>query len=191
MPIRRADVGPALMSEFTASVELADIVVRDTNVSDAVDEPFRAMILDMLVDEAMAVSEIHEDLARRGFERRENTVRHHVNELRDAGLVEVARLEERRGGTTKYYRANTLVLSYALPEGTEGDIDEMASQIEPQVADIVSRLRSEYADELTQIVSEMAPCEHCKNQKYETYLLLTVLRRAFVRAHDREVQESA
>jgi hypothetical protein len=29
----------------------------------------------------------------------------------------------------------------------------------------------------------MAPCQHCRNQKYETYLLLTILRRGFVDAH--------
>jgi hypothetical protein len=57
------------MSEFTADVQLKDIAVRDTNLSDAVDEPFRAMILDMLADDAMTVSEIHEELENRGFDR--------------------------------------------------------------------------------------------------------------------------
>lgn len=171
------------MSEFTADVRLKDVAIRDTNVSDAVDEPFRAMILDMLADEAMTVREIHAELADRGFERTENTIRHHVNELRDAGLVEVARLEERRGGTTKYYRANTIVLSYALPGEADAAIDEMADGITPRVEEIVTSLRSEHADELERIAAEMAPCPHCRTQKYETYLLLTALRRAFVRAH--------
>ncbi|AZH24310.1 ArsR/SmtB family transcription factor [Haloplanus aerogenes] len=170
------------MSEFTADVELSDIAVRDTNVSAALDEPLRAMILDLLADEALTVAAIHDDLATRGFDRTENTVRHHVNELRDAGLVEVARLEERQGATTKYYRANTVVLSYSLPESSERVVDEMAGRIEPQVADLVATLRDEYADELDAIAAEMAPCQHCRNQKYETYLLLTVLRRAFARA---------
>jgi len=179
------------MSEFTNEVRLRDIAVRDTNVSAAVDEPFRAMILDMLADEAMTVGEIHAELADRGFDRTENTIRHHVNELRDAGLVEVARLEERRGGTSKYYRANTIVLSYTLPQGTEDAVDAMAEEVEPQVAEIVSDLRSEYGRELDRIASEMAPCRHCRTQKYETYLLLSVLRRAFVRAHARDVRGSS
>jgi DNA-binding transcriptional ArsR family regulator len=174
------------MSEFTADVRLEDIAVRDTNVSDAVDEPFRAMILDMLADEAMTAGEIHAELADRGFDRTENTVRHHVNQLRDAGLVEVARLEERRGGTRKYYRANTIVLSYTLPEGAGDTLDAMAEEIQAEVGDLVATLRSEYDADLDRIASEMAPCEHCRTQKYETYLLLTVLRRAFVRAYARD-----
>jgi len=170
------------MSEFTADVQLKDIAVRDTNVSDAVDEPFRAMILDMLVDDAMTVNEIHGELEDRGFDRTENTIRHHVNELRHAGLVEVTRLEERRGATIKYYRANTIVLSYRLPEGSEAAIDGMATRIEPQLEAVVSQLRTEHGDDLQEIAAAMTPCEHCKTQKYETYTLLTVLRRAFVRA---------
>lgn len=173
------------MSEFTADVALTDVAVRDANVSDAIDEPSRAMILDMLADAEMTVAEMHEELAARGFDRTENTVRHHVNELRDAGLVDVARLEERRGATAKYYRANTIVLSYAFPESRADLLDEMAERIEPLVADAAAAVRSEYGEALDDVAAEMTPCRHCRDQKYETYLLLTVLRRAFVRAETR------
>lgn len=90
-------------------------------------------------------------------------------------------LEERRGGTSKYYRANTIVLSYRLPEGSDEAVTEMATRLEPQIEEIVALLRSEYGDDLREIATEMTPCDHCTTQKYETYLLLTVLRRAFVR----------
>ncbi|PCR91033.1 winged helix-turn-helix domain-containing protein [Natrinema ejinorense] len=168
------------MPEFTSDVTIDDIAVRDTNVSSAVDEPVRAMILDMLADTTLSVTEIDEELAGRGYDRTLNTVRHHVNELRDAGLVEVARLEERNGGTTKYYRANTIVLSYALPEDARADVDSMARELAPDVAALVADLEAAHGETLDRIADEMAPCEHCRSQKYETYLLLTILRRAFV-----------
>jgi DNA-binding transcriptional ArsR family regulator len=170
------------MTEFTTSVELEDIAVRDPVISSAVDEPSRAMVLDMLAETEMTINEIDDELADRGYERTENTVRHHVNELRDAGLIEVARLEERRGGTTKYYRANTIVLSYEILENALEDLEPLVSAAEPQIAELVSELRTEYGDVIDRIAGEMAPCQHCRNQKYETYLLLAVLRRAFVQA---------
>jgi DNA-binding transcriptional ArsR family regulator len=43
-------------------------------------------------------------------------VRHHVSVLKDAGMVEIARLEEAGGETRKYYKSNTRVFSYDLPE---------------------------------------------------------------------------
>lgn len=171
------------MSTSDPEHTLEDIAVRDTRVSDAIDEPMRAMILDILSDETLTASEVHEQLADRGIDRTENTVRHHINELRDAGLVDVVRFEEGRGGTTKFYGANTTVLSYSLPQSAEPAIEEMIDAVLPQVEVALATLTDDYADVIEEMTTEMQPCEHCRNQKYETYVLLTVLRRAFVRAH--------
>jgi len=162
---------------------LEDIAVRDTRVSDAIDEPMRAMILDILDDKALTAAEVHDRLDDRGVDRTENTVRHHINELRDTGLVDVVRFEEGRGGTTKYYHANTIVLSYSLPDSADAPVEEMVDAVQPQITDALRTLMDEHDDAIEEIVTDMQPCEHCRTQKYETYVLLTVLRRAFVRAH--------
>ncbi|WP_458189645.1 ArsR/SmtB family transcription factor [Haladaptatus sp. NG-WS-4] len=171
------------MSSFESDVELTDIVVRDTDVSKTVDEPLRAMILDMLAEQAMTVEEVHDELGSRGVERTVNTIRHHINELRDAGLVEVERMEERRGGTLKFYRANTIILSYAIPEEFRDKIAGMADWMGPRLEPLIDEFLDEYGGDIERIADQMAPCEHCRNQKYETYLLLTVLRRGFVNAY--------
>ncbi len=161
---------------------LEDIAVRDPRVSAAIDEPMRAMILDILSEEALTATEVHDRLEDRGIDRTANTVRHHINELRDAGLVDVVRFEEGRGGTTKYYHANTIVLSYSLPDSADAVVEQMIDAVQPQVLDAITTLTDEYTDSIREIVADMQPCEHCRTQKYETYVLLTVLRRAFVRA---------
>jgi DNA-binding transcriptional ArsR family regulator len=171
------------MSQSDTENDLGDIAVRDTRVSDAIDEPMRAMILDILADESLTASQVHERLADRGIDRTENTVRHHINELRDAGLVDVVRFEEGRGGTTKYYGANTIVLSYSLPESTESAVEDMTDAVRPQIEGALETLTGEYTEAINDITAEMQPCEHCRTQKYETYVLLTVLRRAFVQAY--------
>lgn len=95
-----------------------------------------------------------------------------------------------RGGTSKFYRATTIVLSYALPVGDDDVVDDMVGAVEDDVAAVVERLRGEFADEISDLTGRLAPCDHCRDQKYETYLLLTVLRRAFVWAHVRTPQAS-
>ncbi len=169
---------------------LEDIAVRDTRVSDAIDEPMRAMILDVLAEKELPVTEVHQRISDRGIDRTENTIRHHVNELRDAGLVDVVRFEEGRGGTTKYYRANTIVLSYSLPDSADAPVEKMMDAVKPQVTNALSILQNDYDEEIEKMVKDMQPCEHCRNQKYETYVLLTVLRRAFVRASRDDLSDS-
>jgi len=171
------------MSRSGDDDHLDDIAIRDTRVSDAIDEPMRAMILDILADEARTAGEVHDRLTGRGIERTENTVRHHINELRDSGLVDVVRFEEGRGGTRKYYHANTIVLSYSLPDSADAVVEEMTDAIQPQITEALDHLTGEYEESIEEVTREMQPCAHCRNQKYETYVLLTVLRRAFVRAH--------
>lgn len=62
----------------------------------------------------------------------------------------------------------------------------MSDAVQPQVENALSTLQEDYDDVIEKIVSEMQPCEHCKNQKYETYVLLTVLRKSLVRALQNE-----
>ncbi|MFB6141313.1 MAG: ArsR/SmtB family transcription factor [Halosimplex sp.] len=169
------------MDESTAQVSLRDVVVQDPAVSAAVDEPVRATILDMLADEPMTAGQVDAALTEQGFDRTENTIRHHINTLRDAGLVEVVRYEEGRGGTTKYYGATTLVLSYALPEGSDAAVEELVEALRPGVAALLDDLEAEHGETIDGIAAAMEPCDHCRTQKYETYVLLTVLRRAFAR----------
>lgn len=113
-----------------------------------------------------------------------------MNELRDAGLVEIAHLEERRGGTSKYYRANTIVLSYALPEDGEEIVDQLAAGIEEEIAAVADRLREKNGEGIAALAGQMPPCEHYRTQKYKTYILLTILRRAFVLAYARDDEKS-
>jgi predicted ArsR family transcriptional regulator len=171
------------MGNSDADHRLDDIAVRDPRISDAIDEPMRAMILDILSEEPLTAADVHDRLADRGVDRTENTVRHHINELRDADLVDVVRFEEGRGGTTKYYHANTIVLSYSLPDSADDAVDDMVDAVQPQITDALDTLTDEDDDAIDEIVADMQPCEHCQTQKYETYVLLTVLRRAFVRSY--------
>ncbi len=59
----------------------------------------------------------------------------------------------------------------------------MTDAIQPEITEALNHLTGEYEDSIEEITREMQPCDHCRNQRYETYVLLAVLRRAFVRTH--------
>jgi len=102
------------MALFESDVPIREVVTTDPEKAKSFENDVRAKILDMLADEEMTIEGIKE-LHAGGEDKAETTVRHHVNVLKDAGMVEIARLEEAGGGTRKYYKSNTRVFSYDLP----------------------------------------------------------------------------
>lgn len=167
------------MSLFTADVAVENVITTDPKKAKAVENDFRAKILDMLADEEMTIDEIHEELGRRNEEKAETTVRHHVNILREAGMVEISRLEEAGGGTRKYYRSNTRVFSYELPEETDTILADAGDETRDELESLIDGLFADHGDEIRAVAEELKPCEYCSTQHYEEYILRELLNRAF------------
>lgn len=165
------------MSLYAADVTVENVITTDPGKAKALENDVRAKIVDMLADEEMTINAIHEELTRRGEEKAETTVRHHVNVLKDAGIVEISRLEEAGGGTLKYYRSNTRVFSYELPEESQSLFTEMAPTVREELRDTLSTLIAEHGDEIKAIAKEMKPCEYCSTERYEEYILRELLNR--------------
>ena len=47
------------------------------------------------------------------------TTRHHIEILKDAELIEVVKIEEKRGAMVKYYGTSTKLLDYETPKDFE------------------------------------------------------------------------
>jgi len=110
------------MALFESDVPIREVVTTDPEKAKALENDVRAKILDMLADEEMTIEGIHKELQRRGGDKAETTVRHHhVNVLKDAGMVGSPVLRRAGGGARKYYKSNTRVFSYDLPEGQRSD----------------------------------------------------------------------
>lgn len=56
----------------------------------------------------------------------------------------------------------------------------MVTAVRPQVQTTLTYLEEAYEDRLTTVAADISPCDRYEAQKHETFLLLTVLRRAFV-----------
>jgi DNA-binding transcriptional ArsR family regulator len=166
------------MSLYEADVTVENVITTDPKRAKALENDVRAKILDMLADEAMTVGDIHAELERRGEEKAETTVRHHVDVLKDTGMVEIARLEEAGGGTLKYYCSNTRVFSYDLPEDADDRLDGAADRTREELSGVVETLLAEYGDDIEAVATEMKPCEYCSTQRYEEYVLRELVNRA-------------
>jgi DNA-binding transcriptional ArsR family regulator len=165
------------MSLLETEVPIRDVITTDPEKAKALENDVRAKILDMLAEKEMTIEEIHAELDRRGETKAETTVRHHVNVLKDADMVELARLEEAGGGTQKYYKSNTRVFSYDLPEDADQRLDEAMGSTRDELIDLLEQLFETHGDEIEAVAREMKPCEYCATQHYEEFIVRELVNR--------------
>jgi DNA-binding transcriptional ArsR family regulator len=163
------------MSLYTNEVAIENVITAAPRKAKAVENDVRAKILDMLAHEEMTIEEIHAELTRRGEDKAETTVRHHVNILKDAEMVEIARLEEAQGGTLKYYRSNTRVFSHELPDNAEEPFEKMSNTTRSELTSLVNTLYAEHGDEIKALADEIKPCEYCSRKHHEEYIIHELL----------------
>lgn len=168
------------MALLESDVPIREVVTTDPEKAKALDDEVRAKILDMLAEEEMTVREIHEEIGRRGEKKAETTVRHHLKVLQDAGMVEIARLEDAGGGTLKHYRSNTRVFSYDLPEDAEETLAQARETTSDELESLVETLYAEHGDEIDEVAREMKPCDYCETQHYEEFVVRELLNRALI-----------
>ena len=168
------------MALLESDVPIREVVTTDPEKAKALENNVRAKILDMLAEEEMTIEEIHDELHRRGEEKAETTVRHHVNVLKEAGMVEIARLEEAGGGTRKYYKSNTRVFSYELPADSDQTLCGAQTTTTDELSTLVESLYEEHGDEIEAVAQEMKPCEYCATQHYEEFVVRELLNRALI-----------
>ena len=166
------------MSLLEADVPIREVITTDPEKAKALENDIRAKILDMLADEEMTVEEIDAELEHRGERKAETTVRHHVNVLKDAGMIELSRLEEAGGGTTKFYKSNTRVFSYDLPEEAEVILSDAELATRDAMTTLIEQLYAEHGDDIEAAANEMRPCEYCETQHYEEFILRELVNRA-------------
>ncbi|WP_435066252.1 ArsR/SmtB family transcription factor [Halobaculum sp. EA56] len=168
------------MALLESDVPIREVVTTDPEKAKALENDVRAKILDMLATEEMTIEEIYDELQRRGEEKAETTVRHHVNVLKDAGMVEIARLEEAGGGTRKYYKSNTRVFSYDLPEEANETLAGAQSTASEELTSLIETLYADHGAEIEAVAREMKPCEYCDTQHYEEFIVRELLNRALI-----------
>ena len=59
-------------------------------------------------------------LKKQGHKKALTTIRHHLDILKESGLIEIVRIEESRGAIIKFYGTSTKLLDYQTPK----DFDE-------------------------------------------------------------------
>ena len=106
-------------------ISVIRILVTSIDHAKAIEDPARAKIVQMLYNKNLNAEQITLQLKKEGYKKAVTTTRHHLDILKESGLIEIVKIEERRGAITKFYGTSTKLLDYETPK----DFDQKYSSL--------------------------------------------------------------
>lgn len=147
------------------------IVTMNSDITRAIDDQSRVRILKILYHKKLNAEQILDELKKTGYNKALTTLRHHLDILKNSGLIEIVRIQETRGAITKYYGTSTKILEFQISK----DFDSKYSK--------VIQITSAKIEKIMKIISQKTPSK-IKSQKlneqenYNQYLLMEIVNRA-------------
>lgn len=162
---------------FQNEVRIRGVTTLGYQSAQALNDPIRIKILEILSHRQMTTEEISKMLRRSGLRKATTTIRHHLDSLKNAGLIEVSKIEEARGAVKKYYMPTLRAYSYNVPT-----LEIHSKLIEDTSLRLSKVLMNVIEDE--RFLVHMAgkyTCNICKSDHYKEYVAFEVLNRALAR----------
>ena len=150
------------------SISVNRMLVTSIDHAKAIEDPARAKIIQMLYNKNLNAEKITLQLKKEGHKKALTTVRHHLDILKESGLIEIVKIEESRGAITKFYGTSTKLLDYETPK----DFDQK-----------YSRLIKSTSSKLEKIVNTMSKktgktTKSSTKHEFNQYLMMEIVNRA-------------
>jgi len=113
------------------------IISTNYEIFRALDDPIRGKIVQLLYKKQLNVEQISRRLKKFGYKKAVTTIRHHVEILKNSGLIEISKIEEARGGITKYYSSSAKLLDFTLPADFDKNYSKLISKTSLKLCKIV------------------------------------------------------
>jgi DNA-binding transcriptional ArsR family regulator len=162
---------------FENEVRLKGVTTLGYQSAHALNDPVRIKILEILRHKQMTTEEINKILRRAGHKKATTTIRHHLDILKNAGLIEVTKMVEARGAVRKYYMPTLCAFSYSIPK-----LEKQSKLIGETSSRLLKVLKSIFEDEkfVTEINGKYT-CNLCKDDHYKEYVAFEILNTALAR----------
>lgn len=168
---------------FQKDVRMKRVTTLGHSVAQALNDPVRIKILEILSHKQMSAEEIAKALGGSGYKKATTTIRHHLDTLKGAGLVEAAKMVEARGAVLKYYAPTLRAFSHEAP----ADFDSKSSKLVEDVSGkLVKIMKGITEDKKFVAALEPKQCSLCKGDHYKEFLVLEILNAAIARAMEKK-----
>ena len=154
------------------------IVTTSIGQAKAIEDPARAKIIEVLYHKALNAEQIANLLKKAGHRKALTTIRHHLEILKDAGLIQIVKIEETRGAITKYYSTSTKLLGYNVPEDFESKYSSVIKNASKKMEDILKSIAPKAAPKTKKQKSDPA---------YSQYIMMEIVNRAMTQVMENPV----
>ena len=121
------------------------IMLANYDVFKALNDPIRGKIVQLLYKKKLNVEQINRRLKKLGFKKAVTTIRHHVEILKNSGLVEIVKIEESRGAVTKYYGSSTKLLDFTLPPDFDKNYSKIIAKTSLKLGKVVNSILKNFS----------------------------------------------
>ena len=155
----------AILMEKEISIDR--MITTNNDVSSALARPTRGKIVELLNKKQLNVEQIRRKLKKLGYKKSVTTIRHHIEILKDSGLIEITKIEESRGAITKYYGSSIKLLDFSLPS----DFDENYSKI-------ISKTSLKLAKVIGPISKNFSKTRKIQQINYNNFIIMEIINRS-------------
>lgn len=151
------------------------IVVTNTEQAKALDDPARIKILQILYHKQLSADQIAEELHKTGYKKATTTIRHHLDVLKRAGLVEIVKMTEVRGAVMKFYGTSIKFLGYKMPPNFDSDYAKSITDASVKMEKVIKNIAQ---NSMTKIKKKNSVKRDGLEQNYNEYVLMEIVNRA-------------
>ena len=148
-------------------IRVNNILTVNTVCAKAIEDEIRAKILQLLYKKRLNAVQITKRLKKLGNKKALTTIRHHIEILKNSGLIEITKIEESRGAITKYYGSSTKLLDFSLPS----DFDENYSKI-------ISKTSLKLAKVIGPISKNFSKTRKIQQINYNNFIIMEIINRS-------------
>ena len=156
-------------------VTIDRIMSANYDVFKALDDPIRGKIVQLLNKKQLNVEQITRRLKKFGYKKAVTTIRHHIEILKSSGLIEIAKIEESRGATTKYYGAAAKLLDFTLPEDFDKNYSNLISKTTLNLNKIVNSISKNFSK-----------TRKTQQINYNNFIIMEIINRAMIKSLEKK-----
>ena len=159
-------------------IKINRIVTTNVEQARALDDPARIKILQILYHKQFSAEQIVEELHKTGYNKATTTIRHHLDVLKRAGLVEIVKMEEIRGAVMKFYGTSTKLLGYNIPPNFDSDYSKTITDTSITMQKMIKNI---VQNNMSKSKKKNIEKRTSTEQSYDQYLLIEIVNRALTK----------